>query len=150
MNDILVFRDENFYLSNFYECSIEYDGLTYPNTEAAFQAQKCKGMKVNFSIPVNDPRETFTYLNPVEAKRWGRKIPLRPDWEQVKIDIMKDVVRAKFNQHPDLKEKLLSTGDCHIEEGNHHRDKFWGTVNRVGENHLGIILMELRDEFRNE
>ena len=77
------FRDNYFFLSNFYEAPITYNGLTYRNNEAAFQAQKCI---------ISEDREAFTNLNPSEAKRKGRKVVLRRDWEQVKISIMADII----------------------------------------------------------
>lgn len=65
---------------------------------------------------------------------------------------MESIVRAKFSQHPDLAEKLVSTGDMHLEEGNWWGDVFWGVDKKTGEgeNHLGIILMRLRDELRKK
>ena len=116
-----------------------YEGITYRNNEAAFQAAKTP-----------EGREAFASLDPVTAKRKGRKVPLRSDWESVKFNIMYDICRAKFTQHPDLKEKLLATGDEPLEEGNTWGDRIWGTVNGKGQNHLGKILMRLRGEFRQE
>ena len=135
------FRNENFYLSNFYECSITYDGLTYQNNEAAFQAQKC--------INDNDKKQ-FCNLKPGEAKHLGRKVSLRQDWEQVKVKIMHDIVFAKFTQHPDLRDKLLNTQDMYLEEGNNWGDRIWGTVNGQGQNLLGQILMQVREELSQE
>ncbi len=140
MNDIInSFRNENFFLSNFYEAPIEYNGILYTNNEAAFQAQKC-------IIP--DDRHKFENLNPTEARHLGRKIPLRKDWERVKFSIMEEIVRAKFEQNPDLREKLLATGDTYLEEGNTWGDRTWGTVNGTGANGLGKILMAIREDFR--
>lgn len=126
------------FLSNFYQCSVEYDGITYDNSEAAFQAQKCKDP---------DDRERFVGLNPSQAKRLGRKIQLRDDWELVKDSIMYEVVLAKFKQHYDLRTKLLNTGFATLVEGNDWGDRYWGKVNNVGENRLGEILMRVREAF---
>ena len=135
------FRDKYFFLSNFYEASITYNGLTYRNNEAAFQAQKC----------INpEDRETFTNLKPLEAKRKGRKVALRRDWEQVKISIMADIVKAKFEQNKDLAQWLLDTGNVYLEEGNDWGDRIWGTVNGQGANNLGKILMNVREELKND
>ena len=76
MDYINEFRNDNYYLSNFYECPVTYDGLTYRNNEAAFQAQKCINPK---------DREQFTTLNPSEAKKFGRRVVLRKDWEDIKV-----------------------------------------------------------------
>ena len=92
----------------------------------------------------------LTKLNPSEAKRLGRRMRLRSDWEQVKYDVMLDVVRAKFNQHPDLAQKLLATGDEELVEGNDWGDTYWGVCNGRGKNMLGKILMRVRAELRGE
>ena len=135
MDKISSFRDEYYFLSNFYEAPITYNGLTYRNNEAAFQAQKTVDEK---------ERTLFTEMNPSEAKHAGRRVTLRKDWENVKIDIMCDIVEAKFRQNPDLAKKLLTTGDMYLEEGNTWGDRTWGTVNGQGANNLGRILMEIR------
>jgi ribA/ribD-fused uncharacterized protein len=135
---IRQFRGDFFFLSNFYNCPVAYKQLTYTNNEAAFQAQKC----------VSDTeRIQFTKLSPSEAKRLGRRVSLRKDWEDVKVSIMEEVVRAKFTQNAELADKLLATGDAHLEEGNTWGDRVWGTVNGIGANQLGIILMKIRDEI---
>ncbi len=135
MTKINSFRKEFYYLSNFYETPVTYNGLTYQNNEAAFQAQKTLDEK---------ERMLFTKMNPSEAKHAGRRVTLRKDWEDVKIDIMCDIVEAKFRQNPDLAKKLLTTGDMYLEEGNTWGDRTWGTVNGQGANYLGRILMEIR------
>lgn len=135
---IRQFRGDFFFLSNFYNCPVAYKQLTYTNNEAAFQAQKC----------VSDTeRIQFTKLSSSEAKRLGRRVSLRKDWEDVKVSIMEEVVRAKFTQNAELADKLLATGDAHLEEGNTWGDRVWGTVNGIGANQLGIILMKIRDEI---
>lgn len=135
---IRQFRGDFFFLSKFYNCPVAYKQLTYTNNEAAFQAQKC----------VSDTeRIQFTKLSPSEAKRLGRRVSLRKDWEDVKVSIMEEVVRAKFTQNAELADKLLATGDAHLEEGNTWGDRVWGTVNGIGANQLGIILMKIRDEI---
>lgn len=135
MDKISSFRDEYYFLSNFYEAPVTYNGLTYQNNEAAFQAQKTVDEK---------ERILFTKMNPSEAKHAGRRVTLRKDWENVKIDIMCDIVEAKFRQNPDLAKKLLTTGDMYLEEGNTWDDRTWGVVNGVGANNLGRIIMEIR------
>ena len=132
------FRGKYAYLSNFYEAPVEYDRLVYQNSEAAFQAQKCIDRK---------DREMFTRLNPSEAKKAGRKVQLRKDWEEVKISVMTEIVRAKFFQNSELAELLMATNDAYLEEGNTWGDKIWGTVNGQGANNLGKILMQIRDEL---
>ncbi len=133
------FRGKYYFLSNFYETPVTWNGLTYLNNEAAFQSAK------TFS-----DRECFTNLDPSSAKKLGRKVQLRSDWENVKDDVMYEICKAKFSQNTELKKRLLSTGNEHLEEGNTWGDKIWGTVNGIGENRLGKILMRIREELRNE
>ena len=88
---IKQFREDFFFLSNFYECPVTYKQLDYTNNEAAFQAQKCTS---------DAEKIQFTKLNPSEAKKLGRRVNLRKDWEAVKVKIMEDIVREKFTQKP--------------------------------------------------
>lgn len=134
------FRGKYFFLSNFYMAPVIWDGSHFTNNEAAFQSAK-----LTSRIKRN---ELFSEADPRTAKRLGRKVQLRPDWEEVKYDIMYEIVKAKFTQNEDLKEKLLATGDEYLEEGNNWGDKVWGTVNGEGENNLGKILMRVREELR--
>ena len=144
---INIFDDEYAFLSNFYECPITYNGLTYLNSEAAFHAQKTLD---------NNQRKQFTTLTPSESKKLGRKITLRSDWEQVKTRVMYEICRAKFYQNEELAEKLLATGDEYLEEGTWWHDNCWGNCycdkckNIAGENRLGKILMQIREEFKND
>lgn len=133
------FRGDYFFLSNFYDAPVEYNGLIYQNNEAAFQAQKCR---------YEEDRKAFTEMNGSEAKKAGRRVSLRSDWETVKIQVMRELVLAKFTQNPELRDELLATGDAYLEEGNTWGDRIWGTVNGVGANNLGKILMEVRAELR--
>lgn len=129
------------FLSNFYNTPISYNGLLFSNSEAAFQAQK--------TLDINE-RKKFTEYNAGKSKREGKRINLREDWEKVKEQVMYEIVYAKFSQNEDIKEKLLATNEEHIEEGNTWGDKIWGTVDGIGENRLGKILMRVREELRNE
>jgi len=133
---ITTFREDNYFLSNMYECPVQYDGKTYRCAEAAFQAQKDLTR-----------RDEFTTLTGRQAKSLGKKVELRKDWEAIKVGIMTDIVRCKFTQNPDLREKLLNTMDCYLEEGNTWNDTFWGVCRGRGRNTLGKILMIIRDEL---
>lgn len=134
------FREEYFFLSNFYYDKINYDGITYTSAEAAFQAQK---------LADPEARTAYAVLSPDEAKREARKEALRPDWEDVKLDVMRQIVYAKFTQNPHLARWLIETGEQPLIEGNTWGDTFWGVDLRTGEgeNHLGKILMDLRSAF---
>ena len=128
-----------FELSNFYKSPFILDDKEWKTIEHYFQAQKSTDEKVQERI-----RNLET---PSEAKSMGRVIELRPNWDTLKISVMEKACFAKFSQNKDLKELLLSTGSKKLREhtGN---DKFWGDGgDGSGENHLGIILMNLRAEF---
>ena len=133
------FRGPYYFLSNFYEAPVTWNGITYKNNEAAFQSAKT----VDISI-----RKTFATMDPSTAKREGRRITLRADWEEIKYQIMYEICLNKFTQNEELREKLLATGDEHLEEGNTWGDRIWGTVNGKGNNWLGKILMQVREEIK--
>ena len=132
------FKGEFDWLSNFHNCPVHFEGLTFGNTEAAFQAAKTLDM---------EEREKFLGLAAGQAKRKGRRVELRSDWEAVKIEVMREVLRCKFTQNPELKAKLIATGDAELIEGNNWNDRFWGVCRSVGQNHLGKLLMEVRAEL---
>lgn len=134
---ISAFRGKYAFLSNFYETEIYCWGFKYRNAEAAFQAMK---------NPLN--AGMFEGLNAKEAKKLGRTVELRKDWEKHKEGFMYTVCLAKFTQNAELKEKLLATGDKVLEEGNNWGDTEWGICNGVGKNLLGNILMRIRGELQ--
>lgn len=135
---ISSFRGKYAFLSNFYDAKVEVEGLVYFNAEAAFQAMKCESY---------DDRLSFTMLDPSAAKKKGRRVRLRSDWEEVKDEYMYKVVKAKFEQHSDLREMLLNTKDRYLEEGNSWGDCYWGVYCEIGKNRLGEILMKVRTEL---
>lgn len=128
------------FLSNFYPADVEFEGITYPTVEHAYQSAK--------TLDMNERRRIAQIAAPGDAKRAGRALPLRPDWEQVKFDVMEQCVRYKFAHHTYLASQLLATGDAYLEEGNTWGDQIWGVYQGKGANHLGLILMKIRDELR--
>lgn len=136
------FTCEYAFLSNFYDAVIPCEGITYPSVEHAFQAQK--------SIDAGERRRIAACGSPGRAKGLGRKVKLRKDWESVKVGIMTELVRVKFASHPDLRLRLLATGDAELIEGNSWNDRFWGVSGGQGKNWLGRILMQVRAELREE
>lgn len=131
------FKNDYAFLSNMYETTVTYRDIVYNNSESAFQAQK-------------NPKRAldFVGISGYEAKKLGKKTALRPDWGDVRLQIMEDVVRAKFSQNRELKQKLLATGDAVLMECNTWHDCFWGVCQGKGENHLGKILMKIREELK--
>lgn len=137
---ILEFKGEHQFLSNFYPAEFVWRGKLWPTSEHAYQASKSEDSNIQMQI-LNLP-------TPGATKRAGKTIKLRSDWEEIKIDIMTEIVLEKFRQNPDLKARLLATGDAHLEEGNTWNDRFWGVCppnSGKGRNELGKILMLVRD-----
>lgn len=140
MDTISSFDGKYRFLSNFDFCIIEYDGMVFKSVEAAFQAMKTNDRALRFY---------FQTLLPNEAKRKGRLIYLRSDWDKVKDSIMLDLIRIKFSI-PVFRVQLLETDDAELIEGNWWGDKYWGVDSQTGEglNKLGKILMQVREEIR--
>jgi len=135
------FQGEWRWLSNFWPCEVVLDGVTYPSTEHAYQAAKLMDPEL---------RERVRWeVRPNDAKRLARSVPARTGWEEMKVGVMLDLLRQKF-RHPKLRAKLLATGDCPIVELNWWKDFFWGVCDGVGQNMLGKLLMQVRDEARRE
>lgn len=131
------------FLSNFFPAKIVYEGVTYPTLEHAYQAAKTNNLTVRRAI-----RNCST---PGKAKKLGRKIKeLKENWDKIKFEIMESLVLQKFSKNPDLKTALLNTGNAYLEEGNTWYDFTWGVCNGKGENHLGKILMAVRDKLKGK
>lgn len=141
MNKIERFTGDYAFLSNFHPSIVFLDGRMYPTVENAFQAAKCLH---------EEDRAQFVALTPGQAKRLGRKVEMRPDWNSARLGVMHDLVLQKFRNHAELQEKLLATNDATLVEGNQWHDTFWGVCNGVGQNNLGQILMNVRGILRDE
>lgn len=130
------------FLSNFYLCDIEvYEDEIYPSTEHAYQALKFSSKNI---------RKLFMdkNLSPGDAKKLGRYYPMSENWDDYKLGVMYAVNIYKFTFHPQLKQSLIDTGDQELVEGNTWGDQYWGTCNNVGKNHLGKILMRIREDIK--
>ena len=142
MVDIIKeFQGEYRWLSNFWICKIKYDGIVFSSVEAAYQAAKTTDYK---------SRAIIATLAPGDAKRSGRQVNIRKDWENAKVGIMKELISQKFSD-PGLRKKLLATGDAELQEGNNWNDVFWGISLKTGKgaNTLGKILMQVRSDIQN-
>jgi len=141
------FKDEYDFLSNFYPVTVRFEDLSYPTVEHAYQASKSKEFFFRKLIAALPPTKAGL------AKRRGRTVRLRSDWEIVKIDIMRDLLLYKFLQDF-FKTKLLETGDSEIIEGNFWHDNIWGDCyckkckDISGQNLLGTLLMEIRSQLK--
>ena len=133
------FRNEYWFLSNMYPCSIWYEGALdgkyiFRSVETIFQMMKCDD---------DNEKKGFELLNGFEAKKRGRRVKLRDDWNEIKLDVMRDILEVKFSI-PDLKNKLMRVND-EIVEDNNWGDRYWGRCYGIGKNMLGKLLMEIRD-----
>lgn len=136
---IASFQGEYRWLSNFWYCTI--DGR-YTTIEHLYQASK--------TLNKDEQKKILNASTPAIAKRLGRYVTLRSDWNEIKIKVMTQLVTKKFKQNLDLQKKLLATGSEQLIEGNGWGDTFWGVCNGRGANHLGEILMEVRASIINE
>gem|GEM_PF-603889 len=144
-----IFRNEHFFLSNFYPAPIFFStgkefadntystSITYPTAEHAYQACKTLNRKQHIKIAHAS--------SPAEAKEMGQNVRIRPDWEDKKIDIMRAILEVKFAHGSVLAEQLKATAPRELIEGNTWDDTFWGMCEGVGQNWLGRLLMERRD-----
>lgn len=142
--DLVCFYEQDFYvLSNFSSFNLDWKGLTFDTSEAAYHWEKfpnCPGVRAAI-IESRSAHDAFKAAAHFKESR-------RQDWDDVKVDIMRDILRAKAQQHEYVRRKLLATGDRRLVE-NSWRDDFWGWgANRDGQNMLGKLWMEVRSELR--
>lgn len=126
------------FLSNFYYTGVVYEGIFYPSSEHAYQAAKSLNKEDRISVKKSG--------GPAQAKRRGKEIKMREDWDEVKYSVMEEILRIKFAD-PVLKEMLVSTEDYELVEGNYWHDYYWGVCGGIGENNLGKLLMKIRSEL---
>ncbi len=139
---IYRFMGDTRWLSNFEYATVVYDNELYFSTEHAYQAAK--------TLDEDQRRAIRNELSPSKAKKMGRAVKMRDDWESVKLQIMYELNLQKFSRHLELQKQLLDTGDAVLEEGNNWGDTYWGVVDGKGENHLGKILMKVRSDIRKK
>lgn len=148
----MQFRNEFKFMSNFQYAEVVLNGITYPTVENAFQAAKTLDP---------DQRVPFRKATPNEAKRLGQHITLRPNWDTVKFDIMRQLLQSKFPADPNhknywLSKKLIGTGNMMLVEENYWHDNVWGACtcekckNKPHNNRLGLLLMERRAQLKNK
>ena len=148
-NNVQYFKEEYFFLSNFYMCPVTYKGVEYPSSEHAY-----------ISAKFEDPILKEQILNESKAgraKRLGKKFEkegyLRSDWYQVNLSIMEEILRDKFSD-PTLRDLLLQTDGKHLYEGNWWHDNFYGHCicekceTKKKNNNLGKLLMKIRSELK--
>lgn len=146
MSQVRFYRPKEPYgqFSNFAPFPVELKGKVWPTSEHYFQAQKFAGTEHEEAVRLAE--------SPMMAARMGRsrERPLRLDWELVKDDVMREVLHAKFAQHPSLRSLLLQTGEAELIEHTRN-DRYWADGgDGSGRNRLGQLLMELRTELRSK
>lgn len=138
MTEITTFTGKYRFLSNFSLSRVVLGGETYPTVEHAYQAAK--------TLDLADRQRIRRAPTAGEAKRLGRRMTLRPNWEDEKLAVMEDLLRQKF-AYGDLRAALVQTGDATLVEGNDWGDRYWGVCRGVGLNNLGLLLMQIRSEL---
>jgi ribA/ribD-fused uncharacterized protein len=135
---ISSFKGAFSFLSNFYPCHIRFEGRDYPSVEHAYQAAKTQD---------DDQRATIAIASTAGvAKQLGKKVTLRPGWEGLKLAVMREFLEQKFASGTELCRLLRDTGKAELVEGNWWGDTYWGVCEGRGENHLGRLLMDIRDK----
>ena len=139
---IKQFEGEYRFLSNFWHCPIVYQDKLWKSAEHIYQAMKTADEQKQEEIRLLETAG--------QAKKAGKRVVIRIDWNEIRDSLMKKIVWKKFRQNADLREKLLATGDQELQEGNWWGDVYWGisTITGVGENKLGLILQETREKLR--
>lgn len=142
-----TFTGQHQFASNFYPVEVQMGGAWYKSVEHAYQAYKTEDLEL---------RKPF-YMNPSmtasQAKKLGRTLVVRSFWEIYKLEVMEKLLYQKFFNR-ELAEDLLATGDHELVEGNYWHDNYWGNCicnkckNLVGQNHLGKLLMKIRDDLK--
>jgi ribA/ribD-fused uncharacterized protein len=142
-----TFSGELEFCSNFYRVNIKYKDKYYTSVEHAYQADKFEDETYREKIRLAETAG--------KAKRLGKLGKIRDDWDEVKFQVMEDILKIKFTNKY-LKEKLLQTKDLYLEEGNYWHDNIWGNCfcpkckNIIGKNMLGKILMNIREKIKND
>ena len=157
----MQFRDELAFLSNFFPCVIESStGIKFPSVENAYQWAKetdpnNKRFTPSYGVNSVGWTEYMTNCTPGDSKRAGRRADMRPNWNEIKVEVMRRLLKQKFQPGTDLGDRLRATRNMIITECNTWHDNFWGSCACTrcgdnGQNVLGKLLMERRAELRKE
>lgn len=141
MIKIPYYETSNFCFSNFSAHAVNFQGYEYPTAEHAFHAQKFHDVDLQSKIKnCKSPLSAYSLAKKLKSHR-------RKDWDNVKVDILTEIIRAKLAQNQDVKAALIATGKEEIIEINPD-DDFWGNgPDGNGQNHMGKILMRIREEL---
>lgn len=147
MQVIREFKDNFAFLSNFYESEMEIDqGPTKPPVVVKTLEHAYQALKAN-----NKEEAAWVLASPTAgiSKRRGQKVQMWENWDGMRDEIMLELLRIKFFQNKELADKLLATENARLEEGNWWGDTYWGICRGIGENMLGVLLMQVRSELRD-
>lgn len=136
------FQGEYRWLSNFWPCEVELDGLKFRSVEAGYVAAKTTDIEIRKYIQTLDTSG--------KCKAYGKKLDLRTDWKDVRLDIMESLLVQKFTKDSELGAKLIETYPKQLIEGNYWNDTFWGVCDGKGKNNLGKLLMKIRKKIMKE
>ena len=142
--EVFFYEQDHYYLSNFSSFRLRWAGMDFATSEHAYHWYRFNGvanMHQEVILATRSAHDVFRYAQENKAHQ-------RPEWDEVKVGVMKEILRAKAEQHEYVRRKLLQTGERSLIE-NSWRDPFWGWgENRDGENMLGKLWMEVRAELR--
>ena len=142
---IYFYPPEYYVFDNFSSFQVEYKGKKYPTSEHAYQSMKFINSDPELAEKIRNAKSAHEAFKMAEANKEKRQ----KDWDDIKLDVMKEILLCKLEQHEYVQKKLLQSGDREIVEDS-WRDPYWGWgENRDGENHLGKLWMEIREEHRN-
>lgn len=139
--EIKGFFEKYRFLSNFWPVEVVYNNIKFTSVEHAYVAAKTTDVEIQQYV------SRIWYAR--DAKRYGRKILLRPDWKTYRVQVMSDLLIQKFTQQP-FERMLLETGNAYLEETNTWGDVFWGVCKGKGRNTLGKLLMKVRTALQIE
>lgn len=142
MKPVLFYDDEYYLLSNFSAHQVEFAGKLYPTVEHAYQAAKFSDEAIAEQVRLAKSPAL------AKAAAYQFKDQWRPDWHEIKVEVMTRIVSAKLKQHEEVRQALKKTGTAEIKE-NSPVDYFWGIgKDGSGQNQMGKIWMRLRDEIK--
>lgn len=147
---VAQFRGRFGFLSNFYPCTVELKGTQLFPEIASHEIYSARSVEHAYQAAKSKKKSSLNKVlgagSAGEAKKVGRGIILRPDWEFVKLDIMRSLIESKFSERR-LGKALVDTAPHVLIEGNNWGDTFWGVCNGVGYNYLGLLLMLQRNKL---
>lgn len=141
-NQIFFYEQEFYIFSNFSSFKLNWKGYDWMTSEHAYHSEKFEDENILKQLKeTRSAHDAFKFAV-------ANKNKYKKNWDDIKLSVMKEILRAKVEQHPYVKKKLLESGNKELIE-NSWRDSFWGWgENKNGQNHLGKLWMEVREEIK--